>query len=655
MQLSQIQNEVLAGSVGFSPVGHEPDIATLANGDLIVVWSELLERPTSKHDDVDSAVFARLFSDTGSPLGDSFQVNTWQPFRQDAPQVAALEDGGWSIAWTQSAQYGDNPFDVDVFMYSYFLDGSQRTSGSIDLYPDGPSESADGSGFVEWPQDPAEQLHELVSISNNRLVVVLGSGQVNVISPSGYRLESFAAATLTDYVDTDIAQLPNGDIVRASANGDSVIQLVLTDTSFDAPSVRKGIYGPLNLSLKGTKGEDFAKYQVEVAPLKDGHFAVAYTEQIDKENIRVLVDVLSNYGAFEYHAGEYTYRNNQIDRDGKVDSTSDTLDMIGLANGGAALAVDKTNAIDLYLLDANGEIADQVTVGRSSGPKSAPSLTETDDGRIAIAFHDASGRAIRGDTDTVHVAFYDVEGGNIKLTGTSAGDKLRGQGGNDKLFGFAGDDVLRGGKGYDLLVGGKGNDKLVGGLQNDTLRGGEGNDALFGQAGDDGLNGQDGNDILKGGSGADSISGEDGNDRLSGGQGVDKLFGGQGNDKLGGGRDNDVLLGGRGDDVLKASLGDDLLRGGGGTDRLLGGAGSDIFVFAGSFGTDTITDFSVSDGDVIRMLSGNGEAHSLTAFKNAARNESGSVTYDLDNDGLNVIILEGITMGELTAGSFDFT
>ncbi|MGY3572741.1 retention module-containing protein [Vibrio paucivorans] len=79
----------------------------------------------------------------------------------------------------------------------------------------------------------------------------------------------------------------------------------------------------------------------------------------------------------------------------------------------------------------------------------------------------------------------------------------------------------------------------------------------------------------------------DGDDRIEGGDGDDQLFGGAGDDTLIGGAGNDILIGGLGSDILT------------------GGSGHDTFkwttdsVDEGT--TDTITDFSVNDGDAIDL------------------------------------------------------
>ncbi len=91
--------------------------------------------------------------------------------------------------------------------------------------------------------------------------------------------------------------------------------------------------------------------------------------------------------------------------------------------------------------------------------------------------------------------------------------------------------------------------------------------------------------------------------QLLGDGGHSELLAGSGNDLLEGGSGNDVLKGGAGDDTLIGGDGDDILDGGLGSDILTGGAGMDTFVWLeiDDGTTDTITDFSVAEGDRIDL------------------------------------------------------
>jgi Ca2+-binding RTX toxin-like protein len=93
-------------------------------------------------------------------------------------------------------------------------------------------------------------------------------------------------------------------------------------------------------------------------------------------------------------------------------------------------------------------------------------------------------------------------------------------------------------------------------------------------------------DIIEGSLFADDIDGENGDDRVQGSGGDDTISGGNGDDYLQGDEGNDNLRGENGDDMLFGS-GDNVLK---------GENGSDNFICGG--GTDTIVDFSPSQGDV---------------------------------------------------------
>ena len=112
---------------------------------------------------------------------------------------------------------------------------------------------------------------------------------------------------------------------------------------------------------------------------------------------------------------------------------------------------------------------------------------------------------------------------------------------------------------------------------------------------DDDLDGTNGDDIIN----QDNIShtGSNSHDDADGGGGNDYIEGGNGKDIIYGGVGDDTLLGGNGKDELWGELGNDRLDGGNGNDLLSGGEGGDIFVLSPDMGTDTITDFSLTEGD----------------------------------------------------------
>lgn len=65
---------------------------------------------------------------------------------------------------------------------------------------------------------------------------------------------------------------------------------------------------------------------------------------------------------------------------------------------------------------------------------------------------------------------------------------------------------------------------------------------------------------------------------------------------------NDELYGGQGDDIIAGHDGNDYLSGNWGQDVLIGGLGADTFSFDGDFDSDTVTDFSVVQGDRLNFI-----------------------------------------------------
>ncbi|MGB3179276.1 MAG: calcium-binding protein, partial [Albidovulum sp.] len=238
---------------------------------------------------------------------------------------------------------------------------------------------------------------------------------------------------------------------------------------------------------------------------------------------------------------------------------------------------------------------------------------------------------------------------------------------NTTSGGWAADDVI---SGFERVFGSNvGNDILKGTNGDNFIRGYGGNDIVFDRGGNDIVQLGDGNDTVLVGNGADTMTGGAGIDNinyyystsgvsvdlltnaLSGGWAADDVISGfervygsnTGNDTLKGTDGDNFLRGYAGDDDLDGRGGKDNIDGGSGADRMTGGLGADSFVFAAGYQNDTITDFSLGEGDRLLLddaLWGGGLSASAVVSSFAAVVGSDVV---FDFGGGDVLTLEGLT------------
>ncbi len=268
--------------------------------------------------------------------------------------------------------------------------------------------------------------------------------------------------------------------------------------------------------------------------------------------------------------------------------------------------------------------------------------------------------------------------GGINPNGSQNGYILVGTQGDDKILGNILNDTLNGGDGNDVLLAGSGDDILYGEAGNDTLYGEDGDDLLDGGAGNDTLEDKQGQNILRGGLGDDTLKststgtntleGGPGNDTISGGEGIsDTLIGNEGKDQIsvyGWSNISNQLVqvnGGSNEDTIT------VLSGGGSTANIVitGGTERDTFVISRQFyGTISITDFSINDGETLDLRSifypqPNGNPFgSLGLLK--ARQEANDTVIAIDYDGAtgtaytlrDFLTLKNIKLNELQASNF---
>jgi hypothetical protein len=107
-----------------------PAVATLTNGNVIIVWASFDEVSSNSMQDV----YCRIFSPAGAPLTNEFLINQTTAYNQRTPTVAALANGGFVVAWvseqerTAAPNPGAGSFSVTM------TNAATAPTPSVDVY-----------------------------------------------------------------------------------------------------------------------------------------------------------------------------------------------------------------------------------------------------------------------------------------------------------------------------------------------------------------------------------------------------------------------------------------------------------------------------------------------------------------------------------------
>ncbi|HLH55990.1 MAG TPA: hypothetical protein VKY92_20475 [Verrucomicrobiae bacterium] len=101
-----------------------PVVATLRNGNVVVLWSSLDQYSSGSMQDV----YGQMFSASGQKIGGEFMVNQFALYNQRTPAVAALSTGGFVVAWVSEQQRSVASLAAQV------TSPSQLVMPSVDIY-----------------------------------------------------------------------------------------------------------------------------------------------------------------------------------------------------------------------------------------------------------------------------------------------------------------------------------------------------------------------------------------------------------------------------------------------------------------------------------------------------------------------------------------
>ena len=143
-----------------------PQVATLANGNVVIAYQSYAQQAADSMQDV----YAQILSPTGQKVGGEFLVNQFTSFNQRSPGIVALSGGGFVVVWVSEQQRSgnvDNPSpaagygatnqpSVDIFARLYGADGkavgNEFLVNSTSDVCSGPQVAAgsDGGFMVTW-------------------------------------------------------------------------------------------------------------------------------------------------------------------------------------------------------------------------------------------------------------------------------------------------------------------------------------------------------------------------------------------------------------------------------------------------------------------------------------------------------------------------
>ena len=234
-----------------------PAVATLTNGNVVVVWGSYNEAGSGSMQDV----YGRIFSPAGQPVTGEFLINQFTPYNQRTPSVAALANGGFVVAWvseqerTAAPAPGAGSFTV--------TSGTSAPIPSVDIY----ARLYNGSGV-------AQNNEFLVNTDSNLCAhpaVAAGSDGGFMVTWDARDMTSVFGSSLDIYARsfTSAGAGSGGTVVRVSSylHGDQYaprVSALGTDylivwTSLAQDGSREGVYGQF---LRGDGSKTGGEFRV---------------------------------------------------------------------------------------------------------------------------------------------------------------------------------------------------------------------------------------------------------------------------------------------------------------------------------------------------------------------------------------------------------
>lgn len=213
----------------------DPAIATLTNGNVVIVYSSMNQQATNSLADV----YAQVLSPTGQKIGSEFLVNQFTSYNQRSPAVAGLTGGGFAVVWVSEQERSGN-MDNPNPAYTY----SPTNKASVDIFAriyNNTNSPASGEILVNTNFDPCA--NPSVAAGSDGGFMVAWDARNTVIKQFSWDIfaRGFSRAGIGGVV-TGVNSYQYGDqyAPRISALGTDYL---VTWTSLAQDGSREGVYG----------------------------------------------------------------------------------------------------------------------------------------------------------------------------------------------------------------------------------------------------------------------------------------------------------------------------------------------------------------------------------------------------------------------------
>ncbi len=418
----------------------DPKVVWLNNDRFVTTWTD----NGGVGNDVDGSGGAVKFiirNAAGTPVGTEQLANTTTFAHQRDPDITALPNGGFVIAWEDSSETGVDQTGTAIRLQAFDALGN-KTGGEILVntttadFQFSPSIAAlaDGRVVVSWRDDS--------------LLVTQGTDiRTQIIDPRDGIIDG------TEGADKLYGHDSVGDVISAGDGADTVYGLAGADTIYGSDGADQLFGGRGDDTMYGGTGVDSLVGGLGADDMDGGNGND--TAHYRASRVGVTVNLATGFGFGGDAEGDTLVSMETI-------FGSDFDDVLTASNSAATFfgfvgADTLTGGIDADSL--SGGLGGDILNG--AGGIDTASYTGSS---VAVTIN-LTNNALNAGGEAAGDQLSNIE----NIQGSGQGDNITGDSQNNKLTGNNGGDTLNGGTGLDVLVGGLGVDTLIGGANSDSF------------------------------------------------------------------------------------------------------------------------------------------------------------------------------------------